>query len=239
MELILYLEPTTKRFRDCVDAFITESSKNVPSTAMKYHCHVTMTGFFRVHSYEQLRAIIGRLEIILGAYDGAALVLSDHPAPTVGRTPILVRKKHNVPQSFAATSGDRPWSMDDIPVHLLLPVSTPPIYRTIVNQLASEFTEIRPKDINHISLAYWDEPQASEEETAAWYRAVLENRWMDTLYDLAKKTFEDCPLHTTWDIILYERVQKSSKVGVPHSAKKSDAMVRTCCLSGLTARAVS
>ncbi|KAJ8659366.1 hypothetical protein O0I10_004726 [Lichtheimia ornata] len=220
MELILYLEPApTSPFRHHVDSFI--QSTRVPpavSTACKYHCHVSMTGFFHVPK-DTLPFVITTLDHLLKkdptTMTTSNTLLTKHDPPYIHKDPVLVRNStiiHN-----PATGEEQ--TINQMPVHLLLSITVPPIYHEIVNELACRIKGIRAKAINHISLAYWDEPGESRDLQSVWNRRVLEDGMMDDMYRRACEEFgkSDFERAIDWDIVLYQRTSKSTRAGVPHA----------------------
>lgn len=203
-ELIVYLEPD-QSVRDKVDTFVQSTKKRFnATTATKYSCHVTMTGFFQVRdSAVEIPSITRTLDTLL-----ERKVL---PRPTIDYNPVLVKgtKETRLGRTFI-----------DIPVHLLLPVNAPEAYRELVREFAAQVEGVRPKSINHISLAYWDEPNATDEEEQAWYRGVSQEHLMEDICEDAKHTFCGPQQPTPWDIVLYQRIVKGEHVGEPHQFKE-------------------
>ncbi|KAI7883503.1 hypothetical protein K492DRAFT_205323 [Lichtheimia hyalospora FSU 10163] len=215
MELILYLEPApTSAFRHHVDSFI--QSTRVPpavSTACKYHCHISMTGFFRIPK-EALSVVMTTLDHLLQADSTMNTLLTKHEPPHIHGDPVLVKKSITLCDPISGQEQ----TINQMPVHLLLSITVPSIYHHIVNELASCVNGIRPKAINHISLAYWDEPDESSDLQSIWNRRVLEDGVMDDMYRFACEEFSNMDFESAieWDVVLYERTSKSTRAGVPH-----------------------
>lgn len=214
-ELNLYLEPSpSSALRLRVEEFLKDTAANVyPTTATKYNCHVSMTGFFQVRDGKtDVKDIIDTLDKSIERHRPA---IRDSPAPQVSTSPVLVRKQQATVILNPRGTGETQ-VVDQMPVHLLLPVSTADVYRNVVQELAERYAVVRPKPINHVSLAYWDEPEASIEETADWHARVLQDRIMENLYDAAVNAFRDVEQPPRWDIVLYKRVACGRKIGQPH-----------------------
>lgn len=172
-----------------------------------------MTGFFHVPK-ETLSSVITTLDHILQPDPNMDTLLTKHDPPHIHKDPVLVKKSMTIYDP--ATNQEQ--TINQMPVHLLLSITVPPIYHHVVNELASRVHGIRPKAINHISLAYWDEPDESRELQSIWNRRVLEDGVMDNMHRLAREEFSkiDSESAIDWDIVLYERTSKSTRAGVPH-----------------------
>ncbi|KAI8139523.1 hypothetical protein BJV82DRAFT_245843 [Fennellomyces sp. T-0311] len=208
-ELILYLEPMHgSPFRIHVDNFIENSRMRFHfTTACKYDCHSSMTGFFSVQQND-LQQIIDTLNTIIHSKS----TLLGRDTPKVKTTPLLVRKA----TAIIDQGTQQPRVINEFPVHLLLPLAAPEPYHKVVSEFAEKYPAIRPKAINHISLGYWDEPHATPEQNAKWNRLVLEDRLMERMYEAARETFRNDISPNEWDIVLYERTLKGVNVGNRH-----------------------
>ncbi|KAI8080788.1 uncharacterized protein B0P05DRAFT_586657 [Gilbertella persicaria] len=173
-ELILYLEPPVG-FKQHVNSFLDMSKDKFGfTTANRYNCHVSMSGFFTVTDREQ--------EVVQKAIEK---VMDKLPMVQVQLTPLLVYT-------------------NDKPSHLLLPVVAPSFVHTMMASIAQECQDIvklRLKKINHISLAYWNEQQKEwnpivlkdiKKEADAWFKQTKEPKdtWDIVLYRRTKKSEE-------------------------------------------------
>jgi hypothetical protein len=178
VELIVYLEPNA-------DSALTKSVHSFLqrhyTTASRYECHCSMTGFFRSDHAAQAADLLGDCL----------------PRDDMG----AIHVKHGL------IAKETP--------HLLLPVQAPrPYYATIelfAHKMASQQNvQVRPKRIDHISLAYHDEPDGQDE----WTNAVRDG-FLKTLQDEAMTTIK-LSGHTGWDIVLLERTSKGIHPGEMH-----------------------
>jgi hypothetical protein len=156
-----------------------------------------VTGFFKVNSQLELNSI-------LAAYDRA--LTSTNNFPTTSLTPLLV------PTSPPTALSSK---------HLLLPVTVPACLHDRLTQCAEDINKtmsvhIRPKRMDHISLAYWDEPQATPLETDAWLAwcngPEMETMKQEMMHQLGSIDGSDI----SWDIVLYERIHQGAAVGEKH-----------------------
>lgn len=197
VELIIYLEPS-RAFTHNVESFLNKiEEKYGPTTANKYGCHISMTGFFSVEAekVEEMRNILDDVITSSGNF----------------------RSKFDVPQinlmSLVAID-----SVTQLPKHLILPVITPDVYVTTMKKVSQVFEHIvrlRLKKINHISLAYWDEPQATPEQQREWEEKVS-NGIFDKIKEDADVYFKNAEAPSSWDVVLYKRVYKGDFVGQRH-----------------------
>jgi hypothetical protein len=125
VELILYLEPTKS---SPLWNYVQDVTSNYTTTASKYACHVTMTGFFSS----------SHPDAICQAFHDTIKRFPSLDAPIVSK-PLLVHET------------------DLLKAHLLLPVSVTEDYHQLLSMFGAADPSIRRKKINHISLAYWDE----------------------------------------------------------------------------------
>jgi hypothetical protein len=196
IELILYLEPCLV-FKQSVEQFLDQCKiKFGSTTANKYGCHVTMTGFFTVTDKQEQTAIQQYIDQTLSEFKLPTLTLS----PQVDCKSVLVHDSNGCP------------------VHLLLPVTVPEKYLDAMVTLAERcqhIVKLRLKKINHISLAYWDEPEATKEQQQHWEELKRKN-----LFEQIQKEAEEYLAATekpqSWDIVLYKRVTKGSLVDETH-----------------------
>jgi hypothetical protein len=156
-----------------------------------------VTGFFKVNSQLELNSI-------LAAYDGALTSTNDFPKASL--TPLLVP---TTPPTALSSK------------HLLLPVTVPACLHDRLTQCANDINKamsvhIRSKRMDHISLAYWDEPQATPLETDAWLAwcngPEMETMKQEMMYQLESIDDSD----TSWAIVLYERIHQGAAVGEKH-----------------------
>lgn len=196
IELIVYLEPSTK-FKHQVEHFLDScKAKYGPTTANKYGCHITMTGFFAVHTENDQMQVQQLLDASLQDIHKAS------PPPQVERKSLLVKDK-----------------TAQQPVHLLLPISVSEGFHVALENLSRKCANIatlRLKKVNHISLAYWDEPEDTQEQQERWRLAVAEQRLFENIQDDADRYFGGVHDPLYWDVVLYQRVQKGNLVGESH-----------------------
>lgn len=191
MELIIYLEPNIE-FKNKVEEFL----KNIKeiTTAIKYGCHVSMTGFFHVKQSTEFKEILDR---VLNDYK-----FTDN-VPQVDLKPLLVKK-------------------ENVPIHLLLPVTFTDDYKRVMSILAEkckEMVTLRLKRIDHISLAYWDEPNATLTQKSHW-QTLVDQGIFDKIKQDADIYFQQVDSPNHWDVVLYERVLKGDLVGQVHEFKE-------------------
>jgi hypothetical protein len=196
VELIIYLEPNPE-FKHTVENFLKESAERFgPTTANKYDCHITMTGFFTVKDSNEQSGIKHMLNDIL---------TTNFRIPQINLKSLLVQndKTH-------------------LPIHLLLPVTAPKEYHTAMSNLAEKcknIVSLRLKKINHVSLAYWDEPEATPTQKTQW-EELVSNGIFDKIQQAADLYFQDIMSPHQWDIVLYQRVLKGALVDQHHVFKE-------------------
>ncbi|KAF1801563.1 hypothetical protein V8B55DRAFT_1471942 [Mucor lusitanicus] len=200
-ELIVYLEPPAE-FKHQVEHFLDScKAKYGPTTANKYGCHITMTGFFNADTKDDQMRVKQLLEASLQ-------VIREAPTPPqVEQKSLLVRDK---------TTQE--------PVHLLLPISVPDHFHVAMENLSQTLASIatlRLKKINHISLAYWDEAEATQEQQEHWRHAIEHGLFENIQHD-ADAYFADVKDPLYWDVVLYQRVQKGNLVGEAHVFRELD-----------------
>lgn len=185
-ELIVYLEPhADSKLAQGVDSFLKDAGHRfLHNTASRYDCHCSMTGFFHYPD----------------ATDVADVLNSCLPQTGLGRV--------EVKQALIAKETP----------HLLLPVQAPRAYHKVVELFAHKMwtqfhTQVRPKRIDHISLAYYDEPQGRED-----WNKVVESGLLIDMKELAMTTIE-ISQQTNWDIVLLRRTCKGAGQGQKHKFK--------------------
>ncbi|KAI8095512.1 hypothetical protein BDF21DRAFT_457803 [Thamnidium elegans] len=193
MELIIYLEPNLE-FKESVQEFLNSIKET--TTAIKYGCHISMTGFFYLEQ-DQDQELKFLLDNILRNFK-----ISVKVPPLVNLNPLLVKKQD----------------------HLLLQVTNTDDYKNAISSLAEKCKEIvtlRLKRMDHISLAYWDEPNATPKQQMQW-KVSMDQGIFDKIKQEADIYFQqvDSPVH--WDVVLYERVSKGLLVGQAHIFKELD-----------------
>lgn len=195
IELIVYLEPSAE-FKQQVEHFLdTCREKYGPTTANKYGCHITMTGFFNVNNVQEQHQMKQLIEESLQNMGKVSF-------PRVERKSFLVKDKLTL-----------------LPVHLLLPILVPEQFPAAMMNLSRKciaITTLRLKKINHISLAYWDEPEATQEQQERWHTATSEQDLFEKIQRDADVYFGNVNDPNYWDIVLYQREQKGKLVGESH-----------------------
>lgn len=190
VELIVYLEPNLE-FKTSVENFL--KSVKETNTAVKYGCHISMTGFFHVNEEETI-TVKELLDVVLDQFNNTV-----DQIPIVNLNALVIKK-------------------ENIPVHLLLPVTGTDDYKRFMSVFAEKSKEtvtLRLKRIDHISLAYWDEPNATPTEQSQW-KEYVEQGLFDKLKEQADIYFQKVKPPTHWDIALYKRVVKGELVGQEH-----------------------
>lgn len=223
-ELIVYLEPSKDTaLYQCLSSFLNKSKETYfPSTAIKYPPHTSVTGFFFINDRSLITPIINKYD---DYFKTSNHILKDDPmAPKIGPAPLLISTPANVSSFYQQKK------------HLLLPVNISSSFYAILTECATDINNtilfdnnnnnqknalIRPKRIDHISLAYWDEPTATEEDTKKWLAWANDTSHIEAFQqDIAKqlKKINDNTYNNTqkWDIVLYERIYKSDIIGKPH-----------------------
>lgn len=190
-ELIIYLEPSDP-LQTCVNQFIKDiTSELTVNTAIKYHAHVTMTGFFTLTEEDDLLKIRDQLGLIIQEYHTRLKA----ETPKVHH-PMLIKEPDT-----------------DDPKHVILPVTVSSDYITIMKLLSQHYTSLRIKKINHISLAYWDEPNSTSTEDDQW---ILHCHLLKGI-QYSDRYFRNAIKDTkSWDIVLYRRIHKGIHVNEPH-----------------------
>ncbi|GAN07666.1 hypothetical protein MAM1_0171c07168 [Mucor ambiguus] len=195
IDLIVYLEPSAE-FKQQVEHFLDScKAKYGPTTANKYGCHITMTGFFNVSTEDDQM----RVKQLL---DASLQDIHEASTPQIERKSLLVRDRTT-----------------QRPIHLLLPLSVPADFHVAMENLSRKCASIatlRLKKINHISLAYWDEPEATQEQQEHWRLAITEQGLFENIQHDADEYFGDVNDSLYWDVVLYQRVQKGNLVGESH-----------------------
>ncbi|KAG2235404.1 hypothetical protein INT48_005754 [Thamnidium elegans] len=181
-------------FKESVQEFLNSIKET--TTAIKYGCHISMTGFFYLEQ-DQDQELKFLLDNILRNFK-----ISVKVPPLVNLNPLLVKKQD----------------------HLLLQVTNTDDYKNAISSLAEKCKEIvtlRLKRMDHISLAYWDEPNATPKQQMQW-KVSMDQGIFDKIKQEADIYFQqvDSPVH--WDVVLYERVSKGLLVGQAHIFKELD-----------------
>ncbi|KAI8984406.1 hypothetical protein BDF20DRAFT_387550 [Mycotypha africana] len=190
-ELIIYLEPSYE-VRQYIESFLEECKERFgPTTANKYGCHITMVGFFDVDNEAQQEDLKNKLDSLLKKFKTTSL-------PIIEIKPFLVTDKETRES-----------------VHLLLPVTSPEPYHQLMRELAKYYPMLRLKRINHISLAYWDEPEATRLEQEHWKKSRKEI--FQQIQEYATQYFKQLDsTNMNWDVVLYKRKVKGDHVGEKH-----------------------
>jgi hypothetical protein len=179
-ELIIYLEPNENcALLKSVNAFL-KNDQYMLTTAGRYSCHCSMTGFFHCPNAVDVQSILG--DCIKKGMGEVKLL------------PVLIAKETP---------------------HLLLPVEAPRPYRAAIelfaHKMRSQFgVKVRPKRIDHISLAYYDETDGYQ----GWLEAVHNG----LLNDMKESAMTSIPIsgQTNWDVVLLRRIHKGVNQGEMH-----------------------
>ncbi|KAI9280901.1 hypothetical protein BC943DRAFT_330535, partial [Umbelopsis sp. AD052] len=177
VELIVYLEPNAdSTLMKSVNAFLQRHC----TTASRYECHCSLTGFFFSDDAAQVADVLGDC----------------------------------VPGDLGAVHVKHGLIAKETP-HLLLPVQAPRPYYAAIELFAHKMAtqqnvQVRPKRIDHISLAYHDEPHGQQE----WDNAVR-GGYLHTLQHEALTTIQVSD-QIGWDIVLLERTSKGTGQGEMH-----------------------
>lgn len=179
-ELIVYLEPSDEcALLKSMNAFL-KNDQYMFTTAGRYSCHCSMTGFFHCPNAVDTQSTLG--DCIKKGMGQVKLL----PALIAKETP-----------------------------HLLLPVEAPRHYRAAIEMFAhkmwSQFgIKVRPKRIDHISLAYFDETHGQQ----GWLEAVHNG----LLTDMKESAMKSIPIsgQTNWDVVLLRRTHKAVNQGEKH-----------------------
>ncbi|ORZ05825.1 hypothetical protein BCR42DRAFT_456699 [Absidia repens] len=236
-ELILYLEPTRNTpLRQCLDSILSNiASSYHPSTALKYPIHVSVTGFFTVDTQADVAFITDTYSQILSSEKQQQRSSAHCQLPNIDLKPIIVSTPHPHNDTHDSLYSTK---------HLLLPVTVPDDYQLLLAECADhinkhyssdgdgsrqqqqqqqKFRRIRPKRMDHISLAYWDEPMATMKEANDWLQwshgPGIESMKQDIIQHLHEFQSAASSLAVTaapWDMVLYERTHKGNDVGVKH-----------------------
>ncbi|CAO3595259.1 unnamed protein product [Absidia cylindrospora] len=243
-ELILYLEPTSNTpLRQCLDSILSNTASSYhPSTALKYPIHVSVTGFFTVDTQADVAFITDTYDQMFSLEKPQQRSSAHCQLPTIDLNPIIVSnpRPHDDTHEFLYSTK-----------HLLLPITVPSDFQLLLTQCADHINKhyssgddesqqqqkqqqqqqqqqkvrrLRPKRMDHISLAYWDEPKATIKETNDWLRwsngPGLESMKQDIIQHLHElQSISSSSLTVTaapWDMVLYERTHKGNGVGEKH-----------------------
>jgi len=184
---IIYLEPSpTSELTKSIKTFYRLSRlKCGPNEAHMYHPHCSMTGFLSLKPH-QFPLVISTITKNLNSW----LPVYEHfPSPNIA--------------SVSANSS-----------RVVLKLDVPPFYHALVSNLVevvAPFTRLRPKSLNHISLAYLNK----HVKTSSEFSKID----IDTLTELAHNTVVlDAPV--AWDIVLYEQTYKSKDLFLPHKFRE-------------------
>lgn len=188
IDLIVYLEPPSE-IKQQVDHFLDTTADNIGfTTANKYRCHVSMTGFFQT-DHDQMDTVKEILDKVL-QHDFKV-------NPKLDWNPLIVKDK-----------------LTSDPYHVLLPVSVSDEYRQCMQAFAKEARSklditVRPKRIDHISLAYWDEHEKKD------CRELFEK-----IKEAADAYFNQVGCNGPWSIVLYQRSFRGDGLREPHIFKE-------------------
>ncbi|CAG8461602.1 25697_t:CDS:2 [Dentiscutata erythropus] len=214
---ILYLEPThSSQFYQSILKFYDQSLKLFgPNNAHQYDPHISMTGFFTL--YDNQRIINGNID---ADYENSKEYISAYKKldQIIQFINNFLNNNHNITYPLVK---DIIISMSN---SLLISVQVCQEMLDLVNQLSqlsfdesnsnvlldnSTKTIIRPKQINHFSLAYSD--------------GLLSKNTMKNLESMANKiiVFDEVKQQECgWDIVLYEKIHHSTKLEEKHVLKE-------------------
>ena len=192
VELIVYLEPSVS-FKHQVETFVKQcDDKYGKTTASKYGCHITMTGFFHIEK-EKTQAVVDLFN-------------------TTAKNQYSKHVPHVLTEALIAMDANSQ------PKHVLMPVTTPDIYHQVMKSLSEKckpLVNLRLKKINHISLAYFDEPNATINQQNDWQQRVFDGVFEKIKHD-ADIYFKHIDQPSDWHVVLYKRVYKGESVGESH-----------------------
>ncbi|KAI8097290.1 uncharacterized protein BX664DRAFT_326041 [Halteromyces radiatus] len=247
-ELIVYLEPTKSTpLQQCLNNILEKvAPEYYLSTATKYPVHISVTGFFTVDTMADVDFIKDTYHNILTS----KFPSGEHTPSTIfiNSAPLLVSTPaQGVQHQQQEEEGEDRKSHALSSKHLLLPVEIPKEHHERLMKCAQIINNhyynngkgnmmIRSKRIDHISLAYWDEPNATEFETNQWLQwsngsqvgimiQDIINRLKDLLDDDTDKYI--ATNLTAWDIVLYERTFKGTHIGERHRFKEIARWIAT------------
>ncbi|CAO3651912.1 unnamed protein product [Cunninghamella blakesleeana] len=227
-ELIVYLEPAKETpLYQSISTFLNQSKETYyPSTATKYPPHTSITGFFHINNREWIPLIINKYDHYLKEAFKEGFFLNESNRPYINIEPLLVSRPYSSSSSSLSNYQKQ---------NLLLPIQVSTSFHTLFSTCAHDINhtiltnhhhhqqqelqneKIRIKRIDHISLFYLDEPNATEEEMEHGLT------WPNTDINI-KKMKEDIfnqlnaldLKNQKWDIVFYERIHKSITLGEPH-----------------------
>ncbi|KAI9028994.1 hypothetical protein CLU79DRAFT_832370 [Phycomyces nitens] len=203
IELIVYLEPThSSSLWKTVNEFIHSTTNQFyTTTASRYSCHATMTGFFKVESQDPIAAI----KHISNILENVQSYFKKGFARAETRATVVKSTGHH---------------LDQVKGHLLLPVTASSHYHQGIKAFAEQCKEygihVRTKPINHISLAYWDEPGVPEHKNEEWQRLITKEHLLERMESVVNGMLKEVSNPADWDIVLYERVVKGNAIGEMH-----------------------
>ncbi|KAJ9080786.1 hypothetical protein DSO57_1021191 [Entomophthora muscae] len=185
---IVYLEPApqSKLAASILEFYRLSRIKVGPNEAHLYHPHCSMTGFFTLAS-DDVDAVVGSVKRCLSGWLSPS---TPFPSPTLGS---LVAKD----------SG------------LQLKLQVPEYYHAMVNNLVDELAplaRLRPKSLDHISLAYLNKHVKT-------FRTFAPAE-ISALYEIARNINLAENTHLAWDIAFYEQLHNSQDLCHPHHFKE-------------------
>ncbi|KAF9901076.1 hypothetical protein EC991_006562 [Linnemannia zychae] len=206
-ELILYLEPTQSSTLHTQTQSFFASTATTPfagNEATRYPPHTTMVGFFNQPS---------------------------PPTHTTATSAIVEFIDHWLQQQQQQQANNTPKTVINgclrpDPTLLLIGLTPSPALENLTQLLSSAFPDLglRCKQINHLSLCYWDDPSdALLDATSLHERRQARIELTNQATHLAQSTIPmiDIPAGTTvenesWDVVLYSIQGRDKASGLPY-----------------------
>ncbi|KAK3846589.1 MAG: hypothetical protein J3R72DRAFT_433040 [Linnemannia gamsii] len=234
-ELILYLEPTsgsTLHTQTLAFFAATSSTPFAGNEATRYPLHTTMVGFFNQPTPQTHSATTTTPAIVefIDRWHNDAFLHSTTVATTAMTTEDDEEQTGTGTQNQQHTQYVSKTVINEClrpkPTLLLIGITPSPYLEHLTQSLATSFPDLglRIKQINHLSLCYWDDPSDALLDPAS-----LETRyqhrvqWTNQAADLAQSKIPmiDIPSGTTvenesWDVVLYSIQGRDKANGLPY-----------------------